>query len=236
MRAFLSAAIAFAFFAPVAGPARAQNVVSPVVTVDQDRLFNNSQFGQRVQSDHETRVHLLSQENRLIEAELINEERALTEQRADLAADAFRTLADAFDDKVQRIRAEQDAKAATLGQALDNDRQEFLRLIGPVLQTLVIERGAVALLDRRAVIISADSIDITSAAVARIDSTIGDGTGAPLTSQQVPATQQPEPRPAQEERAGDEPVSNLPASGEPSINLDASPLTPIDGSVTQPAD
>jgi len=199
MRAILTVTIALVLLAPAALPARAQTISAPIVTVVQDRLFSESRFGQRVQRDHEARVQALSQENRQIEAALIEEERSLTDQRVKLPAEEFRSLADAFDDKVQRIRAEQDAKANALGQLLDKDRQAFLSLTGPLLRTLVIERGAVALLDRRVVILAADSIDITGAAIARIDSRIGDGTSGesalPTDGPSDGSETQPAPRP-----------------------------------------
>jgi len=240
IRAALAAAIALTLLAPVAQPARAQTVSPAIATVDQDRLFADSMFGQRVQRDHEARVQALSQENRQIEAALIEEEQALTDQRSDLPPEDFRALADAFDDKVQRIRAEQDSKANTLGQLLDGDRQAFLRLTGPVLRALVIERGAVALLDQRVVILAAESIDITADAIARIDSSIGDGTDqnsaqpddSPNTGPDASPSVQPEPRPDTED--GEDTAIETDASA-PSTDIDGA-STPAEPQPTQPTE
>lgn len=166
---------------PVA-PAQAQGVApdpvqvpSPVLILDQERLFDGSQVAERISAEIEQRSRELAAENRAIEAQLVAEELDLTERRASLSPDAFRTLADAFDEKVQRFRAEQDAKTRELQRLRDQERQNFLRRITPVLAEIVRERGAVAVLDRRSVFLSAESIDITEEAIKRINDAFGDG-------------------------------------------------------------
>ena len=53
---------------------------SPILTIDSDRVFNESAFGLRVADDVETQSAEISAENRLIEADLKAEERKLTDQ------------------------------------------------------------------------------------------------------------------------------------------------------------
>lgn len=163
-----------------AGPALAPGApVTGILTIDPERLFEETSFGQRVQRDIEARAATLSAENRRIEAELIAEERDLTERRADLPTDEFRELANAFDEKVKRIRAEQDAKAQVLQGFRDTERQRFFGQIGNELSKILVERRAVILLDRRNVVISAEAIDVTNDLIRRIDAAIGDGTEEP---------------------------------------------------------
>lgn len=162
-------------FSPVA---LAQNLgvpVSPIVTLDQDRLFSETRYGQRVTASLQQASELLAAENRVIEAELIEEEQALTEQRATLSVDEFRTLADAFDEKVTVLREEQDAKTRALQRRRDLERQAFINRAAPILAQLVRDTGAVAILDARAVVLSAIQIDITDEAIRRIDDELGDG-------------------------------------------------------------
>jgi hypothetical protein len=47
--------------------------------------------------------------------------------------------------------------------------------VGTILGDLMLERGAVAVLDQRIVFLSHSSVDMTAAAVARIDAVLGDG-------------------------------------------------------------
>ena len=162
------------------GPALAQDpplpaeiAPSPVLTLDQDRLFADSAIGKRVQADIEAASRALAAENRVIEAKLTAEEQDLTTRRPALAPEEFRKLADDFDARVVAARKAQDDKLAALGARRDAERQGFYAAVAPVLGDLVREAGAVAILDSRAVVLSADRIDITDAAIARIDARLG---------------------------------------------------------------
>jgi hypothetical protein len=69
------------------------------------------------------------------------------------------------------------------------------------------ERGAVALIDGRAVLLSADSIDITAEAIARIDAEIGEGQIDGTPPQVEP---QGGPDPAPEDAPGSDPDPDTP--------------------------
>ena len=146
-----------------------------IATLDQEALFLQSEFGQRVQRELEQDRDALAAENRRIEAELMEEERALTEKRGEIPPQEFADLAEAFDAKVQRIRERQDRKARRLQQSLDRARQRFLNEVGPVLTDLLRKRGAAILIDSNAVLISVEGIDLTDEAIAAIDARLGDG-------------------------------------------------------------
>ena len=120
-----------------------------ILTLDQDRLFAESDFGKRVAAEIEERSRSLAAENRQLEAELTAEEKALTEARPTLPATEFRAKADAFDAKVQRIRAEQDDKARALTAFRDSERQRLAAALGPILAEIARDRGALAVMDRR---------------------------------------------------------------------------------------
>ena len=117
----------------VTGSASAQDPAPPLLTLDQERLFLESDFGQAVIERERVASKDLEQENRRIEAELVAEEQALTEARSTLAAEEFAARAEAFDAKVERIRTEQDAKASRLTERRDADRKAFLDVAVPVL-------------------------------------------------------------------------------------------------------
>lgn len=146
---------------------------SPVLTLDQERLFTGSKYGQSFQDALEAEGAALAAENRTIEAELLAEERKLTEERKTLDPAEFRALATAFDEKVVSIRTAQDEKARQLVQRGESERARFYQEILPVVTEIVRERGAVAVLERRTVILSADNVDITAEAIERIDTQFG---------------------------------------------------------------
>ena len=172
----------------LAGPAAAQDAItvpSPILTIDQERLFAETQLGRRSSAEIAAAAAALAEENRRIEDDLRAEEISLTERRAMMSADEFSALADAFDEKVQTLRAEQDAKARALAEREAEARQSFFVEVGEILSDIVREEGAVAILDRRDVFLSADRIDITDEAIARINDAAEADDGA------TPAAQDP---------------------------------------------
>lgn len=152
---------------------------SEILTISSERLFSDSAFGQRIAREVEAESRILAAENRRIEAELTAEERDLTVRRPDMDPSAFRSLADAFDEKVQSNREAQDTKTRALSQKSDVARVEFLQAARPILALLMRETGASVVLERASVFLSADATDITDLAIARIDAAIGDGSEAP---------------------------------------------------------
>ncbi|MFV0245580.1 MAG: OmpH family outer membrane protein [Qingshengfaniella sp.] len=147
-----------------------------ILTLDQDLLFLRSDFGQRLQRDLEQARDELAGENRRIEADLVAEERDLTAQRDQMTAAAFAPLAAAFDDRVQRIRREQETKSDDLQRQLDDARKAFVGAIGPVLADLARRHRASVIIDRTAILLALEGVDVTAEAVALINERLGDGT------------------------------------------------------------
>lgn len=148
---------------------------SQILTVDRDIMFSQSLFGARVAQELAAEEAVLLAENRRIQAELTAEEKALTEKRSDMEADAFRAVAEAFDARVVQIRTEQDAKAANLEQRRQRQQEAFIRVASPILTTLMRDAGASVILERRQVLLRDPAVDITSLAIERINKTLGDG-------------------------------------------------------------
>jgi len=151
---------------------------SPILTVEPERLFNDSDFGKRVNRQIEAESAVLVAENRRIEARLTAEEKTLTERRASMEPSVFRALADAFDEKVQETRRVQDIKSQALSNSRDANRRIFLQTARPILEALMREAGAGVILDRATVFLSANATDITNLAIARINAILGDGAQA----------------------------------------------------------
>ena len=168
------------------GPVSAQTqnnvqVHSLVLTIDSERLFLDSSFGKRLARELEAQGNALAAENRQIETSLMEEEQSLNVRRPTLPIAEFRALADAFDEKVQTIRREQDAKTRALGQRSEEIRRSFFQAARPVLGEMMQEAGAAVIIDRRSVFLSANVIDITDAAIARLDQVLGDDLSATPT-------------------------------------------------------
>jgi Skp family chaperone for outer membrane proteins len=167
-----------AFGALLAGSALSQDPVptpdlpqgAMILVLDQDRLFAESQFGRASLERQQQAATALESENSRIQAELVAEEQDLTTKRAQLQSAEFSALAKAFDEKVEQIRAEQDAKVRALLDARDADRRTFLStLLPPVMAEILDATGAVVILNKSDVLISARAIDVTDEAIARVD-------------------------------------------------------------------
>ncbi len=159
-----------------------------IVTLDQDRLFSESQFGRSVLARIEAEEAALAAENRKLEAAFEAEERTLTDLRTRLSAPEFRKLADEFDLRVEDVRRAQDARFRALTRRRDEDRTKFFDSALPVLGQLMAEKGAVAIIDRSVIVLGFGRLDITDDAIARLDVELGDGL-------QEAAPDQPDPAP-----------------------------------------
>lgn len=170
---------------PAASARSPGNAAQPVVlTVDIDRLFAQSKFGQRITEDYNTaRVDLSAENGRIVEA-LRAEELDLAARRPDMDPALFQDEAVAFDEKARAIRQAQDAKAEALEDGLSQARSQFIEATRPILGQLMLERGATTILDQRMVLLSLSAADITDVAIGRIDDTLGEGrdTSTPETA------------------------------------------------------
>ena len=106
--------VALVLIGPAPNVGLAQEVRSPILTIDSDHLYSESAFGQRVLREIEAQTTALAEENRTLEAQLETEERALTAQRDAMAAAEFRALADAFDARVRGIRTDREASGRAI--------------------------------------------------------------------------------------------------------------------------
>ena len=168
-----------AFLALASVPAgHAQQLGIPqadVLTLSSERLFSESEFGQRILRQIESEGTLLAEENERIVAELSKEEKDLTEKRAELPPEEFRPLAEAFDNKVQSHREGQRAKLDALARQSEEARQTFFVLVQPILIDMLRESGASVVIERSNVFLSSDRTDVTDAVISRINEQFGDG-------------------------------------------------------------
>ncbi|KNG93012.1 OmpH family outer membrane protein [Pseudaestuariivita atlantica] len=145
----------------------------PVLVIEFDRLISDSRPGRRILAELDAQRDALVSENERIEQELTDEERRLTEQRAQLPAEEFRALAEAFDTKVTAIRTAQDEKARVLTTSAEQRQQRFLEAVRPILAQIMVEAGADVMIERGTTILVDDNVIITDLAIQRIDAALG---------------------------------------------------------------
>ncbi|TQD33540.1 OmpH family outer membrane protein [Rhodobacter capsulatus] len=166
----------------LAAPGRAEPVAPaavPVLTLDFERLFDDTLWGKAIAAEMTRESTALAAENTRIADDLIAEEKLLTERRAKLTPAAFRAEADAFDERATGIRAAQKAKAQALTQSFETARQAFFVASGPLIDEILTRRGAVMVLDRRAIIRGLEAADITEDLARLMDARLGAGPAAP---------------------------------------------------------
>lgn len=162
----------------IATPADAKPMAgAPILTVDQDSLFNQSDWGKRTKRMLDENGSRIAAENERLSSQLSTEETALTQQRATLDPAEFRKRAEAFDTRATAVRRERAQVVEDLNDWAEADRLAFYRAALPLMGEMMQERGAVAVLDRRTVFASLDAIDLTQDLVTRLNAELGDGAG-----------------------------------------------------------
>lgn len=181
-------------------------VQSDILVVDADQLFADTDLGRQISDELEQERDALIARNRELEAELESEEQALTELRPETNPQEFRELADAFDTKVQTIRAESERRARDLERKSNQARLRFMQAVEPVLVDIMQDAGATVIMDGRGILLRAGAIDITDTAIVRINDRLG---------AKLPDT-----------AADDAPDPDLDAPKSDGLDLDAAPTEP----------
>ncbi len=137
--------------------------------VDQERLLSDSIEGKLILEDLNRKGNELRAENEALQAELETEERALTEMRETADPAEFRMHANAFDSKVNLIRADQKQKLERLNVEYERERERFFRKAEKVMLEMMRERGIGMIVGRQAVLLATTAADITDEVIERLD-------------------------------------------------------------------
>jgi len=140
-----------------------------ILILDTNRLYRESRPWRGIQEQLDRLLSELRAENNRLDGELSKEEAELAARRPNMDPNEFRALADAFDDKAEEIRSTQADKLRALEQRRADERQRFLAAVLPVLAEIVRDRRGIIVIERQTVFLAADSIDITSQLIQRID-------------------------------------------------------------------
>ena len=166
---------AFLIWLMLALPASAQQSEPSVLIIDRERVFFETAYGQRLAEELAALANELQAENDEIVATLTEEERSLTQRRPEMTPEEFRAEAATFDTKVQEVRRVRDAKTIDLQLANAEARTQFDTAVQGIIAAIMIERGASLVMDERTAVLAVTAINITDAAIARIDAELGDG-------------------------------------------------------------
>lgn len=151
--------------------AQPQNTITqvPVIAFDRERIFDNTDIGRALEAKVETLLNDLVVENDTIFAALEAEEKELTELKVTLSKEDFAKKAEAFDEKVIAIRAEQKEKSEAIEQTKDQGLREFEDMLNVVLKGIAQEVRAVAVFERAQIYLMSGSIDISLEVIKRLN-------------------------------------------------------------------
>lgn len=140
-----------------------------VVVLDQQRLFSENIYSIQMREQLIALSEDISAENRQIEADLIAQEKRLSEARATLPPEEFKKQADEFNQTVQNVRQEREARINEMDTMVRNVQQKIQQISTPILNALIVEIGAVAVLDSQSTLYVNKTFDITDIALTRLN-------------------------------------------------------------------
>ncbi len=181
--------------APAAPAAQAGPPAPRIIVIDRNVILRASAAGKAMMNQTQALSQAADTEFKTQAENLQKEAAALQQQLAILAADAraakqreFTTKQEAFQKRVTDRQAAIQNGFARAGQQLDT-------ALGPILQTIMRERGANMVIDRTAIMMSSIDVDVTATAIERLDKALPT---VRVTLAAAPAAAAPAaPRPAQ---------------------------------------
>jgi Skp family chaperone for outer membrane proteins len=170
----LTLAAAFAV-TPVAAqnapkPAASVGTPAPVILViDRSAILRASKVGQSIVAQVNGYTTAAEKEFKGTAQGLRGQEQQLQQQIAILAPDVKKKKIAAFQAQQQAFQQKVQQRQAQIQGGVMQARQQVEAALGPILQGLMAERHANLLLDRNAIVLGTVNIDITGAAVQRLN-------------------------------------------------------------------
>ncbi len=158
-----------------------------IAILNEERLLRESQLGQSILAALGEAERALEEENRRIAEALAAEERALTTLRGQLSAEEFRARAEAFDHRVEEIRAERARLAQELAERYEAETRRFFEQALPIIAEMARNEGVALILRPEAVILNADWLDLTDRVIERLDREFG---RAPSANPEAPVAEE----------------------------------------------
>lgn len=170
---------AFIMALGLAGSAQAQAVndtsflpAGAILFVNQERMLAESELGKRILALEADERAVLTAESERIASELELAEQQLTDERPTAEPEAFRAKAEAFNLRVEQVRAERLAADQAQTQRNEDRRRAFYGVAGQILGEILVQNRASAIMDRRSVLLFNTGLDITDLAIVQLDAAI----------------------------------------------------------------
>jgi outer membrane protein len=140
-----------------------------ILLVDIRRVVAESKVGHDMQRQVETLNNQVAGELKNEKASLQKEQMELQQQSAILAADVKARRVKEFETKVAAFQEKVQKRGGLIQGGVMKAQAQIEQALGPVLQGIMRERGATLLVDRSAILLAPNAIDMTAVAIQRLD-------------------------------------------------------------------
>jgi outer membrane protein len=154
----------------VCGAARAQTLEEPrIAVVDVQRILTEAKASKGIQPELENLRKEFQNKVRDEERALREAEQQLSQQRAILSPDAFAQKRREFADKAGEAQRLVQERRKSIDRAFNETRNVIIQNLALVTQDIARERKLNIVLDKKFTFMSANSLDITTEVIARLD-------------------------------------------------------------------
>jgi outer membrane protein len=152
-----------------AAPAAGAAPIARILLIDLRRAVAVSKVGQDIQRQVDTLKKQAQSELRSEAEGLQREKVQIDQQAAILAADVKARKMKDFQGRVASFQKRLQSRGALIQGGMLKANQQVEEALGPILQGIMQERQATILLDRSAVLLAPNAIDVTAVVVQRLD-------------------------------------------------------------------
>ena len=156
----------------VAAPAAAKAPQAVILFLDRATVLRQSTVGKDMATQVEGMVKKMegdfAPENKKLQADV----QALQSQAAVLAPDVRQQKIKDLESRRQAFQKKVQDRQASIQAGLAQARTKVEQALGPILEKIMIERGANLLLDRGLVVLGATDLDVTASVIGRLNTTL----------------------------------------------------------------
>jgi Skp family chaperone for outer membrane proteins len=165
-----TSSLSTAALAQAAAPAAAASII----VVDMARVASDSAAGKSGQTQLKTKLDSLQARGKTLSDSLRTEEETLLKARQanTMAPEAFQAKVKELQNKQNNARTELGNREQELQRSNAFVNQQIFNAVGPIIQTVMRERGATVVLARDAALAVAPQLDVTAEVIRRLDAAL----------------------------------------------------------------
>ncbi|MDO9489936.1 MAG: OmpH family outer membrane protein [Sphingomonadaceae bacterium] len=165
-----TSSLSTAALAQAAAPAPAASII----VVDMARVASDSAAGKSGQTQLKTKLDSLQARGKTLSDSLRTEEETLLKARQTntMAPEAFQAKVKDLQTKQNNARTELGNREQELQRSNAFVNQQIFNAVGPIIQTVMRERGATVVLARDAALAVAPALDVTAEVIRRLDAAL----------------------------------------------------------------